>query len=113
MMAPRRWEKTSGGRIPVDDAELIRQTLRVPPNGSASYSHTHPASEVSDSSAVGRTVLIAANAAAARTAIGAQATITQQTAIPDATGGATVDAEARTAINAILAALRTQGLIAT
>ena len=33
-------------------------------------------------------------------------------AVPDATGGTTVDAEARTAINGLLAALRTHGLIA-
>ena len=34
-------------------------------------------------------------------------------AVADVTGGATVDAEARTAINALLAELRTIGLIAT
>lgn len=34
-----------------------------------------------------------------------------QPAIADATGGATVDAEARTAINAVLAALRTVGIV--
>lgn len=34
-------------------------------------------------------------------------------AIPDATGGATIDAEARTAINALLAAMRTYGLLST
>jgi len=37
----------------------------------------------------------------------------QQAAIADASGGATVDAEARTALNALLAACRTHGLIAT
>jgi len=37
----------------------------------------------------------------------------QQAAVADASGGATVDAEARTAINALLARLRTHGLIAT
>ena len=41
--------------------------------------------------------------------VGAQAAA----AIPDPTGGATVDAEARTAIAAILAALRSHGLITT
>lgn len=34
-------------------------------------------------------------------------------AVADATGGATVDTEARTAINALLARLRTHGLIST
>lgn len=37
----------------------------------------------------------------------------QAAAIADAAGGATVDAEARTAVNAILAALRETGYIAT
>ncbi len=37
----------------------------------------------------------------------------QHAAISDPSGGATVDAEARTAIDAILAALRTTGIIAT
>lgn len=36
----------------------------------------------------------------------------QGAAVPDATGGATVDAEARTAINDLLARLRAHGLIA-
>ena len=34
-------------------------------------------------------------------------------AIPNASGGATVDSEARAAINALLAAVRAHGLIAT
>lgn len=38
---------------------------------------------------------------------------TQPTAVPDAAGGATVDAEARTALNDLLARLRTLGIIAT
>jgi len=37
----------------------------------------------------------------------------QAAAIADATGGATIDAEARTALNDILAKLRTHGIIAT
>ena len=37
----------------------------------------------------------------------------QPTAVADASGGATTDAEARTALNALLARLRTLGLIAT
>lgn len=41
-----------------------------------------------------------------------QDTLTPQAAIANATGGATVDAEARAAVNAVLAALRTWGLIA-
>jgi len=36
----------------------------------------------------------------------------QQAAVNDATGGATIDAEARTALNSLLAACRTHGLIA-
>ena len=37
----------------------------------------------------------------------------QGAAVADAAGGATVDAEARAAINGLLAELRTMGLIAT
>lgn len=44
---------------------------------------------------------------------GIQVVTDQQAAIPDATGGVTIDAEARTAINALLAALRIHGLIDT
>lgn len=42
----------------------------------------------------------------------AAAPVAQQAAIPDAAGGATIDAEARTALNALLAAARLYGLIA-
>jgi len=44
---------------------------------------------------------------------GTQVVAAQQAAIPDATGGATIDAEARTALNQLLAELRTHGLIDT
>lgn len=44
---------------------------------------------------------------------GTQVVAAQQPAIPDATGGVTVDTEARAALNALLAELRTHGLIAT
>lgn len=43
---------------------------------------------------------------------GVQVVTTRQSPVPDATGGATVDAEARTAINDLLARLRIHGLIA-
>ena len=39
--------------------------------------------------------------------------VAQHAAIADQSGGATVDAESRTAINAILDALQTTGIIAT
>ena len=44
---------------------------------------------------------------------GTQVVGAQSAAIPAATGGTTVDAEARSAIAAILAAMRTHGLIAS
>jgi hypothetical protein len=44
--------------------------------------------------------------------LGTQVLTAQQAAVPDATGGAIVDAEARTAINDLLARLRAHGLIA-
>ena len=47
--------------------------LQTALDGKAATSHTHTASQISDSSAVGRSVLTAADAAAARTAISAAA----------------------------------------
>lgn len=44
---------------------------------------------------------------------GTQVLADQQGAIPDASGGTTVDTEARAAINALLSACRTHGLIAS
>lgn len=44
---------------------------------------------------------------------GSQVIGAQQSAIADASGGSTVDAEARSALNALLAACRAHGLIAT
>lgn len=44
---------------------------------------------------------------------GTQVVGAQQAAIPDAAGGTTVDTEARAALNALLAELRTHGLIDT
>jgi hypothetical protein len=45
--------------------------------------------------------------------VGTKVVGAQGAAVADAAGGATVDAEARTALNALLARLRTHGLIAT
>jgi len=44
---------------------------------------------------------------------GTQVVSAQGVAVADASGGSTVDTEARTAINALLARLRAHGLIAT
>jgi hypothetical protein len=44
---------------------------------------------------------------------GVQVVTAQQAAVPDASGGVTVDTEARAAINSLLAALRIHGLIDT
>ena len=44
---------------------------------------------------------------------GVQVVSAQGTAVANASGGATIDAEARTAINALLARMRAHGLIAT
>lgn len=56
---------------------------------------------------LGQALMAAASVAAARTAL----ELEPGAAVPDAAGGATVDAEARAAINALLAELRTLGLI--
>ncbi len=44
---------------------------------------------------------------------GTQVVTSQQAAIPDATGGVTIDTEARAALNALLAELRIHGIIDT
>ena len=106
--------------VTAKEAERLRAELQTAPaavkpdelivanaSSAAITTHTHTASEVTDfntaadariSNAVGATV---------------QAKITPGSAIPDASGGATVDAEARTALNHLLAMLRTQGLLST
>ena len=71
----------------------------------APLGHTHPASEISDSTATGRSVLTAADAAAARAAIGSVYTGGNQTitggylitpySIGTATAGATVNSQAQ------------------
>jgi hypothetical protein len=43
--------------------------------------------------------------------VGAATPVASQTTIANATGGATVDAEARVAVNAVIARLKTFGLI--
>jgi hypothetical protein len=102
------------------EAERLRNELQTAPaavkpdelivaNASASAitAHTHTASNITDfntaadariTNAVGVTV---------------QAKITAGSAIADASGGATVDTEARAALNSLLAMLRTQGLLST
>ena len=54
-----------------DTAKPISTATQTALDGKAATSHTHTASQVSDSTSVGRSVLTAADAAAARTAIGA------------------------------------------
>lgn len=62
-------------------------TLTASDVGAAAASHTHPASEISDSTAAGRAVLTAADAAAQRAALGlgTAATATAQTSVTDNT----------------------------
>ncbi len=57
--------------------------------------------------------LTAANAGSTLAINGTQVVTAQGAAVANAAGGATVDAEARTALNALLARLRVHGLIAT
>lgn len=70
---------TSGTAVQGNDARVIAdqtasiasiRTLGTGPEQAAPGLHTHPASQISDSSSVGRTVLTAATAAAARSALG-------------------------------------------
>lgn len=109
-MARRRWEKRADGSLASDDVELLRQVLRVPPDGAAPANYsTLSSSYISDATETGSSLLVAGTAGDARTAVG----LTQQSAIANPTGGTTTDAEARAAINSILSALRTWGLIAS
>lgn len=71
------WEKSNdgagggGGTWGSITGTLSNQTdLQTALNGKAATSHTHTASQISDSTTVGRNVLTAADQAAARTAIG-------------------------------------------
>lgn len=72
---------TTAGKALLDDANAAAQrttlglgTAAVSDTGDfAAASHTHPASEISDSTVTGQAVLTAADAAAARTAISAAA----------------------------------------
>ncbi len=71
------------GNVPITRADI----------GAAAESHTHPATQISDSTAVGRAVLTAADAATARTAIDAPSTAqlagvqaTAEAALPKAGG---------------------------
>jgi hypothetical protein len=54
-----------------DAAKPISTAAQTALDGKATLSHTHPSSSISDSTATGRSVLTATDAAAARTAIGA------------------------------------------
>jgi len=59
-------EAEGGGGQSVTWADITSKPATFPPS-----THTHTASQISDASSVGRSVLTAADAAAARTAIGA------------------------------------------
>lgn len=59
------------------------------------------------------TGLATADASTSYKVAGTKVVGAQGAAVADASGGATVDAEARTALNALLARMRTHGLIAT
>jgi hypothetical protein len=68
-------DATDVGAAPAVHTHAIADVsgLQTALDGKAATSHTHTASQISDSSAVGRSVLTAADAAAARTAISAAA----------------------------------------
>jgi hypothetical protein len=53
------------------EVKTLRSEVTSGLSGKANASHTHPSTQISDATTVGRNVLTAANAAAARTAIGA------------------------------------------
>lgn len=104
------------------EAERLRNEFQLRPaavkpdpaivaNGGASGlpSHTHTASQVSIADS--GDLLTATDAEGAFAELAAK--VAQGSAISDASGGSTVDTEARTAINAVLAYLRANGLIAT
>lgn len=54
-----------------DSAKPVSSATQTALDGKAATSHTHTATQISDSTATGRSVITAASAAAARTAIGA------------------------------------------
>lgn len=129
-----------GGDVTVAWADVTGKPATYPPAththtaadvGAAPASHTHTAAQVSDASTVGRSVLTAADAAAARSAIGAgtsslavgtgaaQAAAGNHThpGLLTGTASAVADSEAADVaamvadFNALLAALRARGVI--
>lgn len=68
-------QEVSGGSSAVTWDDVTGKPTSFPPSA-----HTHTASQISDASNVGRSVLTAADAAAARTAIGASAAVPTGTA---------------------------------
>lgn len=63
--------ETDTNKFKIGDGTATWTALVYDGADKAALSHTHPASQISDSTATGRSVLTAADAAAARTAIGA------------------------------------------
>lgn len=70
-----------GGGGPVAWGDVTGKPSTFPPEA-----HTHPASAISDSTSPGRAILTAVDAAAQRTAMGAQATLVSGTNIKTVNG---------------------------
>lgn len=104
-MARRRWEKVSVGSLTQVEREQLVGSLAVvrPVDLRVSIADVQADVDATEASVASVTLSLA----------GKQNTLAEQPAITNPTGGATVDTEARTAINSILTALRTLGLIDT
>ncbi|AKU42458.1 capsid decoration protein [Mycobacterium phage Simpliphy] len=68
---PKTWADGVDGGTPITAAELNRMEAGIEGATETAEDHTHTASEISDATSVGRSVLTATDAATARTAIGA------------------------------------------
>jgi hypothetical protein len=114
---PEREAERLRNELGLQRSSIKRDPAIVENGGSSSLpAHTHTASDVTDFStaadaritnAVGSSVQAYSALLTGVDSAGAQA------AIADASGGSTVDTEARAALNDLLAKLRTLGLIAT